>query len=294
MLAAALSTVAALALTSCSASEGEDGASSEPTQLVQKNQQQWAMPLDEFAVASMELGNYAEQLLLGKCLNNKGYQWDVPWQNTDFKPPANFNRVGIKLFDVETAQQWGYGLAPPADEESSERWTEFTQFADAYHPDAKFEDEFLSCLQEVRDPDTMRDAEQLDYIMSLKIQATDVARSDPVAREAAKKWKQCVADQYSFDVPNVPQEMPPASLMEQFGLSGSARVVASAGEIDIAVADAKCQESSGYAAARYQAEWDAEVELLVENRDKLERIRAEALAHREELLTVVASNAPRS
>jgi hypothetical protein len=292
VLVVALSIVA-LSLASCSAAKGNDGASSEPTQQVEENQQQWAMPLDEFAVPSTDLGNYAEQLLLGKCLSAKGYRWDVPWQNTDFKPPANFNRVGIKLFNADTARKWGYGLAPPADKDSSDRWTKFTQFADTYDPDASFKDEFLSCLKKVRDPETLRDADQLDYVMSLKIQATDVAKADPAVRKSARKWKRCISAQYSIDFPDIPQEMPTAALAEQFALSGSTRAVPSAEEIEVAVADANCQVSSGYAAARYKAEWAAETQLLEADRDKLERIRAEATAHRKELLTVVAANAPR-
>lgn len=284
-------TVAAAAplLASCGIG-GSSGADSPAS--AQENQQQWTMPLDEFAVASVELGNYAEQLLIGDCLAGKGYEWDVPWQNTDFPWPANFNKIGIKLFDVETAQKWGYGLAPPADQDSADRWAKFAQSVDSYNSDTTFQGVFMSCLQEVRDPDTMRDADQFDYIMGLKTQASDVIRTDPNVRQAVKEWKQCVADQYSFDVPDRPEEMPTA-LVEQLGLPSSSNAVATAKEIEIAVADAKCQESSGYAAATYRAQWDAETELVSENRDKLERIRTEALAHREELLTVIAANAPR-
>lgn len=293
LYAVALGIAGTMLLASCSASTGDEIAGrDDSTELVEKNQAQWAMPLDEFVVASTELGNYAEQLLLGKCLTDEGYQWEVPWQNTDFKPPANFNSIGIKLFTVETAQEWGYRLAPPADQESARRWIEFTQFADSYIPDGSFEEKFMSCLQDVRDPDTMRDSEQLDYVMNLKIQATDVARADPAARRAVGEWKQCLEDQFSFEVPNIPQEMPTASLQERFSSSGSTLSSASADEISIAIADATCQESSGYQSARYAAEWDAEVELLEKNRDKLERIRTEAVTHREELLTVIAANAP--
>ena len=37
------------------------------------------------------------------------------------------------------------------------------------------------------------------------------------------------------------------------------------------MADAGCRESSGYAAAAYQAEWDEQLTLLNKNADALER-----------------------
>ncbi|KHK97630.1 hypothetical protein LK09_10485 [Microbacterium mangrovi] len=247
------------------------------------------MPLDEFIVDPTELGNYAEQLLMGKCLTKLGYQWDVPWQNIEFRSPANYNGIGLRLFDVEIAQKWGYHDAPKPDPESARRWEEFVDSTNSYESGPTFEKKFSSCLRKVRDPRSLQVSDQANYVMGLKSQAIDVANTKPAVRESLKGWRKCLADQYSFAVPAIPQDMPPKPLDKKFKSSGS---VASAEEIELAVADAKCRDSSGWAAALYRAEWDAETTLVNENRDKLDRIRTEAVAFRKKMLAVVAANAP--
>ena len=289
-IALAIALAGASILSGCSGPSGQVGVED----LAAKNQAQWVMPMDEFAVASPELGNYAEQLLVGKCLRGKGYEWDVPWQNTDFKWPDNYNEIGIKIFNVDTAKKWGYRIGSAADPDSSAKWTAFVQFADSYSPDSSFQGKFASCLQDVRDPDTMRDADQRDYVLGLKRQALEVADTQPAVREALASWTRCLLEEHNLVAAPSPDQMPTEAISASFSSKGSSTGAPSSEEIAAAVADATCRESSGYSAARYAAEWDAEVDLVSQNREKLDRIRDEAVVHRDELLTVVAENAPKA
>lgn len=110
--AATLALVISASLAGCSGSIAEDDSAT-------KNQAAWKMPLDEFYVYSVELDNYAEQLLIAECLGDQGYDWPVPWQDTEYPQAEGFNSIGYRLFTPELAKKWGYGFAPPANEEST-------------------------------------------------------------------------------------------------------------------------------------------------------------------------------
>jgi len=298
---AALILAACGGLTSCTAFDGgENGpdgrdasrggnAPAEGT----KNRAQWAMPLDEFIAYSPHLGNYAEQLLLGKCLTAAGYQWPVPWRDPEFPPPWDMNRVLYRLFDRSIAERWGYHLSPERDERGAKAWLEFGELVNSRAPDPAFDAKFLECSDAVRDEDTTRDVDALNYVNGLAVQAGQVAEQDPAVRAGVSAWRECVTAKVTFAVPDSTWEMPPPPLDEQFGITGPNKTAtASAEEIAVAIADADCRESSGLSEARYEAEWDHQLKLVAENRDTLDRIRAEALVHKEKLLTIVAENAP--
>ncbi|MGO2746524.1 hypothetical protein [Microbacterium sp.] len=251
------------------------------------------MPLDEFATYSSRLDNYAEQLLLGQCLNEHGYEWDVPWQDTDFVSPANFNHVDIRLFNVEIATQWGYQSAPSLDLDSLDAWHEFTAWANSYDPDADFVPVFEACRDGVRSPKSVENLDNLNYIMGLKIQAEDVTRADETVVSATKEWRTCLVEAEVGEIPMSFEDMPTAQMVERFRTAGAASSGGiSPEEIAVAAADAECRDSSGLSAARYDAQWNAEAELVEANRDKLERIRDDADEYNKEVLTTVAENAP--
>jgi len=274
-------------LTSCSLWEGE----AQPD--AAKNRAQWVMPLDEFIVYSPELGNYAEQLLIGRCLETAGYEWPVPWRDPEFPLPEDFNRVGYRLFDRSTAERWGYHYGPSRDERGDRAWLEFRTFIDSLVRDETFQHAFTGCSDEARDEDTMRDIDALNYVNGLAVQAGQVAEQDPAVRAGVSAWRECLTAKVTFAVPDSTWEMPPPPVDEQFGITGPNKTAtASAEEIAVAITDADCRESSGLSEARYEAEWDHQLKLVAENRDALDRIRAEALVHKEKLLTIVAENAP--
>lgn len=287
----AVSSVAALACvvvltTGCQAPE--------PERKVVPNQSMWTMPLDEFKVFNPSLSNYAEQLLISKCLEGRGYDWPVPWQDADFPQPETVNSVAVKIFNVDVARRYGYHDAPAPNPADALAWTEFTAWTNAYDPDDGFRSRFDACGADARSEKTEAGAEGLNYIASLEIQARDEISTDDAVRDAARAWRTCLSDIVTFELPKDPwSEMPTAEMAQEFGVYGSNPTeVASSEEIAVAEADARCRDSSGYADARYRAEWSAQETLVANNRDKLDRIRNDAVAHVDELKTTIAENAP--
>jgi hypothetical protein len=269
------------------------GQTSSPEQ-VEKNQAQWSMPLDEFRVFSPELSNYAEQLLISPCLVNKGYEWPVPWRNTNFPLPPDFNHVGYRLFNEGTASRWGYHFAPGANDAELKAWALFVSFSNSYAPDRNFDGAFQSCADAARDEATVEAADGYNYISDLATQARDVATQSESVVGLLPRWQECLQGRVSFSVPADPwAEMPPAGVASRFGLDGSNKTLTpSQEEIDAAVADAECRASTGLSTALYDAEWDQQAKLVTENRDQLERFRSGATELNEKLLTVVAEHAP--
>lgn len=259
-----------------------------------QNQSTWAMPLDEFKAFDPSLSNYAEQLLIAKCLEGQGYEWPVPWQDTDFAQPETVNDAALKIFNVDIARRYGYHDAPQPNPADVLAWAEFTEWTNAYDPDAQFRSRFDACGEDARSDKTVAGADGLNYIASLEMQARDEISSIDAVRDAAQKWKSCLSEFVTFELPKDPWgEMPTLEMAQEYGIYGSSLTeVASPEELFVAEADARCRDSSGYSEARYRAEWSAQEVLVAGSRDKLDRIRNEAVAHTEELRTVIAENAP--
>jgi len=260
----------------------------------EKNRTQWSLPLEEFIVYSPELSNYAEQLLISKCLTGQGYEWPVPWRDSAFLWPEGFNKIGYRLFDEPLAKRFGYHFAPPRDANEADAWAAFADFANSYTPDDDFTGKFEECSDEARSEKTVRDVDAQNYVMGLAMQASDVAVQDASVQEAVARWRECLTPKVDFAVSDTPwKQMPPQAVAERFGLYGESRTMAASGdEIAVAVADAQCRESSGVSETRYNLEWDQQKKLMDQNRDQLDRIRAEAGAHKKDLLAIIAENAP--
>lgn len=287
-VAIALVVIAAASLVGCVVHGGKDD-------VAVKNQSAWTMPLDEFFVYSPDLDNYAEQLLIAECLRSEGHDWPVPWQDTEFPQPEDFNAVGYRLFTPELAQKWGYHLAPPANETSANLWAEFRTATDSYFPNAELDEALLACSDEVRDrdEDTFINFDGVSYLSGLALQAQKVALQDDSVVEATGQWRECLEPHVNFPVPHDPWSgMPPTVVAQKWGIETGGTPGPSAEEVAAAVADADCRESSGLSAFTYERNWEEQQKLVEENRDKLERIRSEAIERKARLLTIVAENAP--
>lgn len=286
---AALAVVAVLGLAGCIAS------SSEAADASLKNQALWKMPLDEFVVYSPELDNYAEQLLISDCLGAQGYEWPVPWQDTDFPLPEDMNQVGLRLFTLELAKKWGYHFARLDDPASAELWLEFTETVDSYFPNQELDDALVSCTDKIRakDKDSLSNFDGRNYISELSAQAWDIVEQDPDVVKAVKGWRECLTPQVDYAViQEQPWEGAPSAEQEKWGAVTGSSSAPSTEELAAAVADAECQESSGWASLWYERNWEEQEKLVAENRDKLDRIRADAIERKKKLLTIVAENAP--
>ena len=253
------------------------------------------MPLDEFVVYSPQLDNYAEQLLISDCLGAQGFEWPVPWQDTEYPRAEDFNRVGLRLFNLELAKKWGYHFAQLENPESAELWLEFTETVDSYFPNQELDDALAACTDEIRakDKDNASNFDGLNYNAQLSFQAWNIAEQDPDVVNAVKAWRECLAPQVDYEVTQEqPWEGAPHEVTKKWGAVTGSPTPPSAEEIAAAVADAECQDSSGWSALWYERNWQEQVKLLEQNRDKLDRIRADAIERKKKLLTIVAENAP--
>lgn len=274
-------------------------ASDDAGDIPSKNRATWKMPLDEFYVYPPELDNYAEQLLIAECLRVRGYDWPVPWQDTDFTQPEDVNSIGLRIFTPDIASKWGYHFAPSADQDSAELWIDFVEITDAYFPNEELDKGLDDCTDEVRyeDPDPFSNFDGTNYLAGLSLQAEEEARRDETVIGATKEWRACLQPQVDYTVPADPWSgMPSRGAMKNWGLisdgTSEGTPEASAEEIAAAVADAECRESSGLSEAKYDRSWDVQLQLVEENRDELERIRDAAVERREKLLTIVAEHSP--
>lgn len=251
------------------------------------------MPLDEFAVYPPELDTYADNLLMSECLAEDGYEWPVPWQDTEFPPPADVNRVNLRLFNTEIAERWGYHFGAPADPAISEAVWEFHEYVRTYNPDSGYDSSYEDCSDQARNAVSTDPTDSVNYISSLAIQAEQITQQKAEVVSALARWRECVARQVDFDVPEDPMEMPPVPLPEKFGMTGpGSTATASPEEIALAVLDAECRESSRWSELQYDGEWEEQLKLIDKNRDQLDRSRAIDLEREEELLQIVAEHAP--
>ncbi|NYF26522.1 MULTISPECIES: hypothetical protein [unclassified Microbacterium] len=284
----ALAVTVAVGLAGCTApgSEADAGV---------KNQAAWKMPLDEFVVYSPELDNYAEQLLISDCLGAQGYEWPVPWQDTEFPRAEDVNEVDLRLFNLELAKKWGYHFARLDDPESAELWLTFTETVDSYFPNQELDDALVACTDKIRakDKSSLSNFDGRNYISELTAQAMIIVEQDPDVAKAVKAWRECLTPRVDYAVTQEqPWEGAPSAERQKWGAVTGSDSQPSVEELAAAVADAECQESSGWASLWYERNWEEQEKLVAENRDKLDRIRADAIERKKKLLTIVAENAP--
>lgn len=285
------------------------GAGSAPSQTVAsavvdlpaQDRARWVMPLDEFLGASMDsLLNYAENLLVAECLEDEGIHWPIPWQPTDeesyLAPEANIS--GFPALTVALATESGYhvNFNPGWRGGSYDTIQELNAIALST---PGFEPIFAACLDEARERVPTLPIHESSNRLSGWMAETDALAEDPLATVAAgTRWQQCLKDAGYVSVPNSPYEkdqdnpwMPSEELMAEVGIPAP-QFELTQQEIDLAVADATCRESSGWSEAIYQAIWDAQATFVAEHANELLKIREERAAAREVALDVVAAHAP--
>ncbi len=71
----------------------------------------YTLPLDDYIISpfDLDLGNYAENLLVEKCMNARGYEWAVPKRDLDsLAPSVAQSASGRRIFNAAIAQAYGY------------------------------------------------------------------------------------------------------------------------------------------------------------------------------------------
>jgi hypothetical protein len=228
-----------------------------------KNLARWTLPLDEYEAPPTVMADYAQNLLISRCMQAKGYDWPVPPLNTAASGSVSFNAAGHRLFDVPIAQTYGYHLAPDprlAGAEATLNKLNSTPLTGKKHT------VFLSCVRLER---RQLPRPSMNIVESDGAVAYESAIAQPAVLASERRWYSCMSKFGTANLPRSPLAMPTTGFKRQFGWSGRHADTAGTVEIRVAVHDAKCRESSGFAQAFYDAEWDQELRLIAGNETAL-------------------------
>ena len=290
LIAVAIAVGALLGVTGCS------GSKQQALELPQKNRAEWVMPLDDYIPQFWHMVDYAESLAVTSCMADAGYEWKVPWQDQNGGRRVTMNATQRKLFNPNLAHERGYHSAPN-DDPSFSAWRAFVEqtstISEAEH------DTLYSCTDSVHKKVLPEWPGSAQLPSTLEEGAYEAALQDPGVLKAARIWRQCMLPQGVSDLPASPDTMPSPSLRKQFGLDATTNDDSDLNspsvtpeEITLAVADASCRESSGWAAKLYNAEWDRDVATISENADALAGIRRQVVEYRKKVFAVIADHAP--
>lgn len=235
-----------------------------------KNIDTWQLPLDQFSFtfAASREESHATGVLFETCMEEAGFTQPHILFLTE--SVSSYNPVGRKLFTPGLAAKWGYREAHGPDyfpnyaahmaENSRELGPEEQEADDA-------------CMSRVRTrlPDIGSTA---NVISGLAFQANRAASNRPQVLAAIGLWRECMTPVGISDLPDTPEDMPTPSMADEFGMANDdviAEPTITNREREIAVKDADCRVSSGFAKAAYEAEWDAQAAILAKNADAISR-----------------------
>lgn len=260
-----------LFISSCSS----DVQSGDVDVLVEKDINTWALPSDAYNPPKLSLEYYAVGLEARACRQAAGLPDTVLRFDPNGTLPATSNEAGTRLFDVDIASQYGYHeqLDPRINwDDHKKSDAERSLLSDPVASEA-----FVACQQQA-----MRDlGADPEAAYQYGFPDTDVSSDDQAAVYAAVgRWRECVAPLGVADLPvdAGPEGLPTSSQMAKWGLDQDIApwlvAAPSQEEIEFAVADAKCEDSSGWRQAAYDAQWNAEIEYLKKHYSDLEKQRA--------------------
>lgn len=267
-IATMIALVAVVTLAGCSNDE-----STADLDLPAQNIDRWVMPIDQYEWQWEDRlrSDYAYASLDAECLRAKGYDIEVPWRdmNGAIARPS-LNSVGRHLFTLELASNYGY-QGPPSPEKTLGEWLAYGPKITALGEEGH--DAFVDCRRESSEKQLPMITGTANRAAALAQPAWEGALESGEVRDATSAWRECMLPLGVADLPERPLEMPPSSLRALGDHTNDPTVApdVSPREIEVAVADFECRESSGYRDALYQAEWDRQVDILRDNMDALVR-----------------------
>jgi hypothetical protein len=275
----AATATAVLGITACTTAPTTDGL----VKLPEQNQSQWSLPLDRYLSPFPDPLSDARQVLLQDCYGKAGMDWKVAIDRPGSRPGESWNGVHRKLFDVDLAKKYGYGNSREVAQTPAE--TQAWLDADRHNRSVAENAGELAqrCLDQASQALGESDSSSpFELAEELAFEAYDEAFSRDEVKKAVGKWHACMVDLGLADLPAEPTLMPPPSIDGQAGsgvdevpVSGVGRDVPSS-EVRVASVDATCRDSSGYAAALYQSEWELQAQAVADNADHLKRYRVQA------------------
>jgi hypothetical protein len=286
----AILVIACVAVTGCATEVRPDQASPNAIS-TKKDISAWALPLNPYLPPAWDPVSYAENILTKRCMDGTQYTWDLAAETLDPPIGESWNSVHRKLFTPALAARYGYSNSDVVIVSEAERAARRRAFETPFDPAGRADLDRCTAaarkeLKTTKSP----------YDLAQRVQFTDESRSDKRRVDAAaKRWKTCMQPLGIPNVPNSPKDMSPSvflSRAERGPLDSPEPPVIGAREKEVATHDATCQQTSGYAQASYDAEWNAELRALNENADALERDRHEAVAQRKRAMKIIAEYAP--
>lgn len=269
------------AFTGCTSADGAP--ESDLNVRTERDRSEWRLPLDDHLGAmAPRRHTLAVDTILHSCLSQHEIPYPTPRLLDDVEAMPTVNSAARGIFNVELAKKFGYGSGP-FDAEANKRARQDMErfFAATGTPEGKAAAD--ECREQAEGqvpepPDTM-------LAQALVFEANDAARLDDDVVEATERWRECMEVAGIPDLPETPFDMPTEAMTNRMrhGPRGEADggldrpwQPPSTEEIELAVADAECRESSGFAETFYEKEWDAQLELMAPRVDELEQL-AEAL-----------------
>lgn len=175
----------------------------------------------------------------------------------------------------ELAAQWGYAAHYPAlvlPEDPAN-----TDAARAHREEVLATPEAQSTLLECQSRMKERLPQPpMDSMATIESAGWSAADVDPTVIESAKEWHACMEPAGVIDLPEDPMLMPSPSIREAGGIEmvpDSAPPPASQWEKDVAVADFRCRESSGWTQARWNARIQGELTAIGQDLQGFEAAR---------------------
>lgn len=322
-VAALVAPIAGCATPSASATGTTPASTTGPvSDLPQKDIPRWVMPTDEYSAAALvHLVSYAENRRMETCLSKEGFSWPIPAEPTDDASYLAYprNMSSFPALTVQIAKQYGYTAfywpGPTPDPQTSvklNRIAESTPGLDVT---------LLACRDESRKTfDGIKAGDIFNTTSMWTYEETKKVPQDPAVKKAAASWKKCItAAGYdvaiSAPVGDEGEQMPTRKLGIELGFFAPppSKFPTSGGtygdteadpdkdsgprkptpaEIDLAVADATCRDSSGWTKAYYEAQWDAEVSVVQNHADQLKTMKADIEALTAQARQIIADNPP--
>ena len=262
----------ALVVAACSAGVP----SGEMDVLVEKDIDTWALPSDAYDPPNLSLEHYAVGLRSQPCWQYEGLPYTVLRFDPNGSLPAASNAAGRRLFDEEIAGEYGYHEQLDPRINWGDRRKSHSEDA-LFAGDEEAFNSYVECQrQAMRDLGADPDAGYQYGFPDVEISSDDQA----AVEEAATRWRECVAPLGISDLPADagPSGLPTDSQMSRWGLDQDVAPwdipAATQEEIDVAVADATCRDSSGWRQAAYDAQWNAQIVYLQKHYKELEAQRA--------------------
>lgn len=268
----------------------------------------WTMPLDGYVQPGGRKDSYALDLVIQPCLRDAGIDFPVPWAtipgldavSVQDETPERGNTSPALAWstplDAETARTRGYHgpSTAGANADGMRSWGADPE-RNAAFSDAS-EQETTRCFRQgyrTLGTDDANGAVQSASIVAKRLTslAAAAAREDATVVAAAAGWHACMAPTGVTDLPSDPNGMPSLSIRREYGTEIASTPVG-AGEVVIAKRDVACQQSSGYRAALYDAEWDRLLHVTESDARELRRTTGDQAAVDARLDAVIRRLAP--